>query len=98
MPRPYPDANFTSISGLWTHTDTVMGGWWGALVMMGLSVVIFVIMEKRGYSTSQSLLLSFLLALILGVMLWSGGFLPGNIMVIWLLFTVLSSVYAIFDR
>lgn len=97
MAQPYPDPTFSTASGMWQYVDVVLNGWWGGLVMLGFTLVLFMLLEKRGYSTSQSLFISTLLPTIMAILLWSGDLMPGKVMIVWLLFTVLSSVYVIFD-
>lgn len=97
MAQPYPDPTFGTASGLWSYVDVVMGGWWGSMVMLAFTIILFMLMDKRGYSTSQSLLAAFLIPTVLGVLLWGGGLMQGKVIGIWLVLTVLSFLYSLFD-
>lgn len=98
MPKPFPDPNFTDTSGMVAHVNILTEGWATVLASIVTPIVIFVILKQKGYRISQCFLTSFFLGFFLSTFWWAGGLLDGRFVVLLLLLTIASAIYAEFDR
>ena len=97
MPKPFPDPNFNDTTGMITHVNTITKGWAIPLVSIATPIVIFVILQQKGYRISQCFLVSFFLGFFLSTFWWAAGLLDGRFVVVLLLFTIASAIYSVFD-
>lgn len=98
MPRPYPEPSINDTTGIFTYANTVTDGWFVTLISIVMIVVFYSIMKYRGYRTSDSLMVSMMLSLVLSSFLWAAGLLAGKIMVILLAMFLATMIYSIFDN
>ena len=96
MPIPYPQPSFNTTTQMMEYVKTVTDGWMFILVCIAIAVVIFIMLRTKMYRTSDSLLVASFLTLILGSFLWAAGLIPGNVVVLFLLFTMGSAIYSFF--
>jgi hypothetical protein len=97
MPKPYPDPSFNTTTGLVEHVNTLTNGWASTLVCIAIPVVVFIMMKTKFYKTSDSLMVSFFFGFLLASFFWASGLLIGKIVVLFLLFTLGSAIYSVFD-
>jgi len=98
MPRPFPQPAINDSISVIRYANTVTGGWTTILFSLACVIIFFSILKKNGYKTSDSLLVSFMLSMVLSSFLWVLGLLAGKIIVILLLLAIASGIYSIFDR
>ncbi|GAH12135.1 unnamed protein product [marine sediment metagenome] len=83
---------------MFEYANRVTGGWHMILFLAASSLIIFGIMKIKQYRTSDSLLVSNFITFILGSFIWAAGLIAGKIIVLFLLLTLASGIYAIFDK
>lgn len=98
MPKPFNDPSFNDTTGMITHVNHLTDGWATVLASIVTPLVIFVIMHRMGYRSSQCFLVGFFLGFFLSTFWWAAGLLSGNFVVLFLLLTIASAIYAEFDR
>lgn len=98
MPQPYPNPNINSTVSLMKYVNTVTNDWYSPLVVIALSIIIFLILKRQMYRTSDSMLVSCLLTFLMSTFLWIVGLVAGKIIVIYLLLTAASGIYSILDE
>lgn len=98
MPQPYPDPAFNTTTGMIQYTNTVTSGWMTPLVTVAIFIIFLILLKVNRYRTSDSLLVSSFLTFLLSSTIWAAGLLEGRIIVLYLLFTVASALYSMFDN
>jgi len=98
MPQPFPDPNITSAESLFEYTYDITNGLTTMLFLAACSIVIFLLLQSKGYKSSDSMALAGLFTLVLGRFLWILGLLQGHIMVLFVVLTLGASIWSIFDR
>ena len=98
MPRPWPQPNITNSVDIIDYANTATLGWMTTLFVIAFAVMAFALLKNRGTRTSDSLLISLILSMVMGSLLWSIHLLAGKIMVILLLLTIAAGFYTVFDN
>lgn len=98
IPQPYPDLNVTEPQGVLETANLYTGGWMSILFLIGCVFVLAIIFIKKGYQMSISIATSFFLSFILGTLLWAGGMVAGKVIVLMLVLTILTTIWAFIDN
>lgn len=99
MPQPYPTpSGFNSTVAMVNYTNTVTHGYMTPLALFAIWIIAIIIGFKTNMRFSDNLFVSSFITFILGSLLWAAGLVAGKIIVIFLLLTVASGIYSVFDN
>lgn len=90
--------NWTGTQAMFSYANTVTDGWFLTFGMITLAAIIFIGLKVKGYRTSDCFALSFFLSLCLNTLVWAAGLISGNILVLFLLGTIMGSLWSFFDE
>jgi len=96
--KPFPDPNFNTTTGFFTHVNSLTYSWGTPLVCFSIAIVAFVILKTKGYRTSDSLSVSTFVAFLMSTFLWGAGVMDGRWMMTLLFLAIGSLIYSIFDN
>ena len=98
MPQPYPNPTGINQSvDVFLYANQVTNGLMGTLFLVACTVILFIIAYNKGFRTSDSLAVSFILSLILGSMLWALGAVQGPILMVFVIGAIASVLWSVFD-
>lgn len=97
MPKPFRDPEFNETTGMITYVNEVTEGWMTILVLIAAWLIMLIIIMRQGYKTSQAIMATSFMTFVLSTLFWAAGLVMGKIVTIFLLLTVLGTIYTIFD-
>ena len=98
MPKPYPDPSFNNSAEMIGHVNTITEGWGTITLCIAIPLVVFIILKKKFYTTSQALLVANFAGFFFSAILWAGNFVQNQVMIIFLLLTVGSAIFSVLDQ
>lgn len=98
MPPPYPKiTNINQSVDLLRYANTVTEGWMAHLFLVASAVILFILMQTKGYKTSDSMAVAFVISLVLGSFLWALGMVQGQILMIFVIGAIACTLWSVFD-
>jgi hypothetical protein len=98
MPQPYPIVSINTSESLIIYAFNVTGGWITTLFAIACFVILFFIFKNRFYRNAVSLAASSVCTMILCSFLWALGVLNGQIIMLFVVITLGTSLWTIFDK
>lgn len=99
MPIPHIEpTNITGLLGIVQYANTVTNNYAGLLLTILIISVMFAITLTKGYSTSQSSLLSFGLGFVLAALLWALGLILPPVLIIILVLAMASLIWNLLEN
>src|SRR3990167_9781203 len=97
MPRPYSEPVINTTIQVFQYANDVTQGWMTNLFAIACFIVIFMLLKSKYYRTSDSMLVSSLLTLILCSFLWAAGLIAMKVITILFITTIASGIYSALD-
>lgn len=98
MPKPYPDPNITQASDIVSHANQLVGYSFLNFVLLAIAIIVFGMLKGKFYRNGISALIASFLTLILGSFLFALGMVRAEIIILWLVATILTALWASLDR
>lgn len=97
MTKPFPDPVFNTTSAMMEYVNSVTESWFFVLFLVASTIILFALIRLKGYRISNCLFVSFFLTFAMASLLWAAGIIAGKILLLFLLCTIGSGIYAIID-
>lgn len=93
----YPQPSFNNTVSMVKYANVVTGNYMTILWTMAMAILFFILLKRKDYRTSDSLLAAFFLTMVMSAFLWAAGLLAGKFIVLYLVLTIISAIYSAFD-
>ena len=98
MTQPYPNPdNFTTALAGAEYVNTVTGGWFWILMVWAIPLVVFFSLVLSRARFGISLAIAMYLGVVLGGLVWAIGLIPGQHVVLFLLFSLIGTIISYFE-
>lgn len=96
---PHPDpTNITGLLGIFQYANTVTNNFAGLLFTVLIITILFSLTLMKGYSTSQSSLLSFGIGFVLAALLWALGLILPQVLITILVLAIGSLIWNLLEN